>query len=655
MRFAFHRPISKIVRLHSQCGQAVVEMVLAIPILIALFAACLQLLHLGMAHIIVELAAYEATRQATLANMNIADARSTAEDICKVLGPGRTEVKYQDNPAGYIIIHHLRTIVPMIRELKVEHSFPSYVFLPAYDLVPGSAASPSQGGSRGGNSGNSPDYNPNGSGGGSQMEVVDYDPDDYSDRDQNATQGNNGTTSANPSVNPLYFSSVNPQTLPEGLEPYHSPPGADYSESMDEEYASDAYEPSDGELHFNSNLTNTEENATNISSGSDESTAGGSSRTAGDYLAAGAAAVGGSIWPMPLLPTDTIAEAGKRARDKTGGVAAGEAQERESLLPENLDKDTTGVEAFGKGFAETSLGDTHEDDAYLPTHRWANKTTKDYRDKSSRYREALDDMDKEADKEKGLKKITDKAKIKATKAAVAGSNLLAEAALDIPKAGQDLPEAGRNTADAAKKLAQGDFKGALRDGGRAVGLLGREAGRLSIVGGISRKAGKKLLKEGGEAVAERTGTTIGRQTENVVSRNANRTGISWEQYKKTNTIGKNSLDVYKKMGGQTEVVERTMSRAELEATQKTGLLRGGRETGDHFVTNNANKDALRARQRLALPQTPEVRVKIEVPKDAFPDATKVRPNYKMPGGGVERNVSGKEKIPVNIIEIQEYK
>ncbi|WP_368501966.1 hypothetical protein [Photobacterium sp. 1_MG-2023] len=55
-----------------------------------------------------------------------------------------------------------------------------------------------------------------------------------------------------------------------------------------------------------------------------------------------------------------------------------------------------------------------------------------------------------------------------------------------------------------------------------------------------------------------------------------------------------------------------MSRAELKATQETGLLRGGRD-GTHYVTDSANSDALRARQRSALPQTPEVRVTLEVP------------------------------------------
>ena len=59
-----------------------------------------------------------------------------------------------------------------------------------------------------------------------------------------------------------------------------------------------------------------------------------------------------------------------------------------------------------------------------------------------------------------------------------------------------------------------------------------------------------------------------------------------------------------------------MSKAELEATQKSGMLRGGRD-GTHYVTDAANADALRARQRFALPQTPEVRVTMEVPANAL--------------------------------------
>ena len=45
--------------------------------------------------------------------------------------------------------------------------------------------------------------------------------------------------------------------------------------------------------------------------------------------------------------------------------------------------------------------------------------------------------------------------------------------------------------------------------------------------------------------------------------------------------------------GAGQTFERVVSNAELKATQKTGLLRGGRE-GDNFFTNNASLDAKRA-------------------------------------------------------------
>lgn len=101
----------------------------------------------------------------------------------------------------------------------------------------------------------------------------------------------------------------------------------------------------------------------------------------------------------------------------------------------------------------------------------------------------------------------------------------------------------------------------------------------------------------------------------------------------------------------TEIVERAMSKEELKATKETGLLRGGRE-GVHNVAPVVNRDALRARQRLALPQTPEARVKMKVPAGKFSKPTKVKPDYNMPGGGFERKATG--EIPVEILEEQIY-
>jgi len=101
----------------------------------------------------------------------------------------------------------------------------------------------------------------------------------------------------------------------------------------------------------------------------------------------------------------------------------------------------------------------------------------------------------------------------------------------------------------------------------------------------------------------------------------------------------------------TEVVQRAMSRAELASTRATGLLRGGR-TGEHYVSNAINSNAHRARMRLALPQTPELRVTMEVPAGALADPTRVLERYRMPGGGMER--IGYGDIPVTILDVWEY-
>jgi RHS repeat-associated protein len=115
--------------------------------------------------------------------------------------------------------------------------------------------------------------------------------------------------------------------------------------------------------------------------------------------------------------------------------------------------------------------------------------------------------------------------------------------------------------------------------------------------------------------------------------------------------------------GATEVVERAMLRAELEATRRTGLLRGGK-TGTHYVSNVVNHSAKRARQRLALPGMPEVRVRLEVPAGVFTNPSKIAPldlfdrttgAYlgTLPGGGMERMATG--NIPVRILGVWEYK
>jgi RHS repeat-associated protein len=101
--------------------------------------------------------------------------------------------------------------------------------------------------------------------------------------------------------------------------------------------------------------------------------------------------------------------------------------------------------------------------------------------------------------------------------------------------------------------------------------------------------------------------------------------------------------------GGTEVVQRAMSRAELQATLETGLVRGGRE-GTHYVSPAISSDARRARQRLALKDTPEVRVTMEVPSGRFSPASTVRPANGMPGGGRERAATGQVRAVVKRVD-----
>jgi RHS repeat-associated protein len=103
---------------------------------------------------------------------------------------------------------------------------------------------------------------------------------------------------------------------------------------------------------------------------------------------------------------------------------------------------------------------------------------------------------------------------------------------------------------------------------------------------------------------------------------------------------------------ETEVVQRAMSKGELEATKETGLVRGGRE-GTHHVSDAVGNDATKVRQRLALPQTPEVKVSMEVPKGSFSKPSPVTSKYKMPGGGTERTATG--NIPAKVVKVKDLK
>jgi RHS repeat-associated protein len=102
----------------------------------------------------------------------------------------------------------------------------------------------------------------------------------------------------------------------------------------------------------------------------------------------------------------------------------------------------------------------------------------------------------------------------------------------------------------------------------------------------------------------------------------------------------------------TEEVERAMSNAELEATKKTGLVRGGR-AGTHYVSDAISNSASKAQKRLALPQKPQVKVTLEVPKGRFSPPERIQPDYGQPGGGLQRTATG--DVPAKVVKAEPMK
>lgn len=120
----------------------------------------------------------------------------------------------------------------------------------------------------------------------------------------------------------------------------------------------------------------------------------------------------------------------------------------------------------------------------------------------------------------------------------------------------------------------------------------------------------------------------------------------------TLVVGTKGAGAVSKTKKGTEIVQRAMSKAELNATKSTGLLRGGRK-GTHYASDAVNNTAKKAQKRLALPNKPEVKVTMEVPSGSFSTPSKVKPAFNQPGGGMERTATG--NVPVVVKKVKEYK
>jgi len=103
--------------------------------------------------------------------------------------------------------------------------------------------------------------------------------------------------------------------------------------------------------------------------------------------------------------------------------------------------------------------------------------------------------------------------------------------------------------------------------------------------------------------------------------------------------------------GETEIVSRSMTHTELDATHETGLVRGGR-AGEHVATNDVYGSAEEAQTKLALPGLPDLVADLEAPRGAFSPASRVKPASGFPGGGTERTANG--RVPARVASHRYY-
>jgi hypothetical protein len=110
-----------------QKGEVLVETALAVPLVLAIFAGCAQIVQIGLAHIVVREATYEAGRQYWMDNSS-GNAGRVAAEICSRLSSGRTVFAYDAATGLCTVTHQLNSLFSIVKNIKISHSLPAGVF-----------------------------------------------------------------------------------------------------------------------------------------------------------------------------------------------------------------------------------------------------------------------------------------------------------------------------------------------------------------------------------------------------------------------------------------------------------------------------------------------------------------------------------------------
>ena len=107
-------------------GQALAETLVALPVLLCLFAGCVQFVQIGIAHAVVRQAAFEGGRAAYLRGNDLSAGARVARELCRAVGPGRTE--FTLSGGAFHVTHELQALFPVIQGLRIHHACPATAF-----------------------------------------------------------------------------------------------------------------------------------------------------------------------------------------------------------------------------------------------------------------------------------------------------------------------------------------------------------------------------------------------------------------------------------------------------------------------------------------------------------------------------------------------
>jgi len=153
------------------------------------------------------------------------------------------------------------------------------------------------------------------------------------------------------------------------------------------------------------------------------------------------------------------------------------------------------VDSSGKGFIEGFARDVKNEDLYTPVQKFFQEKSNQLNDVTVSAIKGLNVAYANPNSEKGFLKIADQISIGTMKGCVVVGAVLAQGALDVGKFGSEIPQIMASLTLAQDNFKVGDTKSAMRNIGEALGGVGREAARATVIGSLFKGVGNVLTNK----------------------------------------------------------------------------------------------------------------------------------------------------------------